>query len=121
MRLQAASAHRWPLGALFVFIATALVAVFGITAANAAARHVAGSTATEAVPPASTTSGLAVVTSSVAAPERGDETAPAPPAASPPEPVRPAALLVPAAAPTEVADRAAAGFDRPERGRAPPA
>lgn len=121
MRLQGTSARPWTLGAVLVFIATTLVALFGITAANAAARHVAGTTAAEAVPPSTTTSGLAVVASGAAAPERGDESAPAPPATATPEPVRPSALLVPAAAPVDTADRVAAGFDRPERGRAPPA
>jgi hypothetical protein len=121
MRLQAASAHRWPLGALFVLIATALVAVFGITAANAAARQVTGAAASEALPPVSTPDLPSVASVSADVPERSDDAAPAPAAAAAPEPVRPATVLPARPAPAAAVDRLDPGIAQPERGRAPPA
>lgn len=120
MRLHATSARRWTLGTVFLFVATALVAVFGITSANAAPRQVTGLSAEAVQSGTDTTTPAIVTTAPVPAPDLGEDTAPVPTTATAPEPVRPAAPLVSGAVLPTASDRASQDAERHTWGRAPP-
>lgn len=122
MRTRAPSTRPWTLGAVFAFIAAALVAVFGITPAHAAgpARHVAGPGPVETLAaPWVTPAGETTV--AVAAADDGEDHAHAQTAAVAPVPVRTDGPAVRFVVPSPPDGRAGSLATSESWGRAPPA
>jgi hypothetical protein len=122
MHPRVPAARSWTLGAIFAFVAAALVAVFGITPAHAAgvARHAAGPSPAEASStPWSTSAPAATVT--VATADEGEDHAHAQTAAVALTPIRPSGREVRFAVPALAHDRAGTPAVTETWGRAPPA
>lgn len=111
----------WTLGAVFAFIAAALVAVFGITPAHAAgtARHAAGPSPAETLTAWSAPEPELTITAAAAGNE--EQPAQAQPAAAAPPPVRTTGPAVGFAAPTMSDARNGSVVAKDTWGRAPPA